>query len=132
MPNPEDISSIEKAIVDSAIKVYRTLGPGLLASAYQACLIYELNQHGSSVVCDVVLPVECNSIKINKGFSLDMLVDDKVIIRNISESSSLALYELEMKNHLSPGRYRSGYILNWKNLLKRNGIKHVTLSEKQE
>ncbi len=132
MTNNDALTNVEKAIVDSAIKIYRALGPGLLPSAYQACLIYELNQQGYSVKCDVSFPVECNGIKVNKGFTLDMLVNEMIIILNTSESSSLTLEEFQMESYLDLTGCPAGYILNWKNLLKRNGIKHIAPPENGE
>lgn len=71
-----DIEQIGSAIVDSAIKVHRALGPGLLESAYQECLAYELRQRGFKVSCELILPVKYEEIEIDAGYRIDMLIED--------------------------------------------------------
>ena len=71
-----------KIIVDAAIKVHRALGPGLLESAYQQCLTFELTERGRLVECEVTLPIEYADHHIDAGYRLDMRVDDCVIVEN--------------------------------------------------
>ena len=77
-----DIEAIGKDIVHCAIKVHSALGPGLLESAYQKCLAYELEQMGHEVACELLLPIAYGPIRIDAGYRLDMLVDGCVIIEN--------------------------------------------------
>jgi GxxExxY protein len=77
-----EIEGIAKQIVDTAIKVHRALGPGLLESAYQYCLAYELRKRGLQVQCEVVLPIRYDGQEINAGYRIDMLVEDCIIIEN--------------------------------------------------
>lgn len=71
---PLDIEAVAKTIVDAAIKVHRALGPGLLESAYQHCLAYELRKRGLQLECEVVLPVVYDGQRIDAGYRIDMLV----------------------------------------------------------
>ena len=77
-----EIEQVGMVIVDSAIQVHRTLGPGLLESAYQACLAYELRKAGFIVLCEERLPVEYKGVLIDVGYRMDMLVEDLVVIEN--------------------------------------------------
>jgi GxxExxY protein len=69
------IEEAAKNIVDAAIKVHRSLGPGLLESAYQQCLTYELRKRGMKVDCEVLLPIVYDGHMIDAGYRIDMLVD---------------------------------------------------------
>ena len=75
-----DIEIIAKEIVDSAVKVHRALGPGLLESAYQHCLAYELRKRGFHVETEVYLPVIYDDQQIDAGFRIDMLVENCIIV----------------------------------------------------
>jgi GxxExxY protein len=70
-----DIEDVAKEIVDAAIKVHRTFGPGLFESTYQKCLAYELRKRGLRVDCEVVLPIVYDGVEIESGFRMDMLVE---------------------------------------------------------
>lgn len=75
-----ELNSITGEIVDAAMKIHTFLGPGLLESAYEACLKYELDARGLSTVNQVVLPVEYGNVHLNVGYRIDMLVEDSVIV----------------------------------------------------
>jgi GxxExxY protein len=78
-----DIEEVARDVVDTAIKVHKALGPGLLESAYQACHAYELRQRGRKVSTEVPLPLIYEGQNIDVGYRIDMLVDD-LIIMNLS------------------------------------------------
>ena len=95
-----DIDQISKIIVESAIKVHRTLGPGLLESVYQTCLTYELTQRGLSVHCEVPLPIEYGGITLESGYRIDMLVENCIIIENKSVEQLLPIHEAQLLTYL--------------------------------
>jgi len=78
----KDIEEIGRNIVHSAIKVHKALGPGLLESVYQKCLAYELEKAGLTVACEVPLPVKYESVTIDAGFRIDMMIQRTVIVEN--------------------------------------------------
>ena len=80
--DPMDIEAVAKDVVDAAIHVHRALGPGLLESAYQACVAHDLRKRGRWVVCEVLLPLEYDGVKIDAGYRLDMRVDGVVLVEN--------------------------------------------------
>jgi GxxExxY protein len=80
LPIPEFTNTVSRAIVDAAFVVHRALGPGLLESVYEACLIHELKKRGLKVVPQLALPVVYDGIRLDAGLRLDMLVEDCVVV----------------------------------------------------
>lgn len=108
-----DIEQIGSQIVDSAIKVHRALGPGLLESAYQECLAYELRQRGLKVSCEVILPVIYQEIEIDAGYRIDMLIEGSVIVENKTVECILPVHRAQVLTYLKMKDFRLGYLLNW-------------------
>ena len=108
-----EIEQIGSEIVDSAIKVHRALGPGLLESAYQECLAYELRQRGLKVSCEVILPVIYEEIEIDAGYRIDMLIEDSVIVENKTVECILPVHRAQVLTYLRMKDCRLGYLLNW-------------------
>ena len=90
MGEREELNKITEGIIGAAIEVHRTLGPGLLESAYQAALAYELNQRGYIVEQQKPLPVLYKEIKLDAGYRLDFLINNKVILE-IKSSDKISL-----------------------------------------
>ena len=120
-----DIEAAAKAIVDAAIKVHRALGPGLLESAYQKCLAYELQKRGLQVNCEVVLPVVYDDQQIDAGYRIDMLVEDCVIIENKTVDQLLPIHQAQLLTYLKLRDCRLGFLLNWNVTLMKHGIKRM-------
>ena len=74
------LNGISGAIVDAAITVHKALGPGLLESAYEACLVYELRKRGLQVEVQVALPVVYESVHLEIGYRIDLLVENTVVV----------------------------------------------------
>ncbi len=91
----KDIEEIGSNIVHCAIKVHKALGPGLLESVYQKCLAYELEKAGLTVACEVPLPVKYESVTIDAGFRIDMMIQQTVIIENKTVERSLPIYPVK-------------------------------------
>lgn len=120
-----DIEQIGKEIVDSAIKVHRALGPGLLESAYQVCLAHELRQRGLHVDTEVLLPVVYDGLQLDAGYRLDMLIQNTVIIENKAVEKLLPIHQAQLLTYLKLRDCRLGYLLNWNVTLMKNGIKRM-------
>jgi GxxExxY protein len=75
-----EINDITAQIVDGAMKVHSALGPGLLESAYEKCLLFELHSRGLKAVAQLELPINYGTIKIDAGYRIDLLVEDAVIV----------------------------------------------------
>jgi GxxExxY protein len=120
-----DIEEAAKIIVDSAIKVHRALGPGLLESAYQQCLAYELRKRGLRVDCEVTLPIVYDGQQIDAGYRVDMLVEDCIIIENKTVDQVLPIHQAQLLTYLKHRDCRLGFLLNWNVKLMRDGIKRM-------
>ena len=120
-----DIEEIAKIIVDSAIKVHRALGPGLLESAYQQCLAYELRKRGLRVDCEVTLPIVYDGQQIDTGYRIDMLVEECVIIENKAVDQILPIHQAQLLTYLKLRNCKLGFILNWNVRLMKDGIKRM-------
>ena len=120
-----DIETIAKEIVDSAIKVHRTLGPGLFESTYQKCLAYELRKRGLRVDCEVVLPIVYDEVEIESGFRLDMLVEQSIVVENKVVENSAPIHTTQLLTYLRLGGFPLGFILNWKVTLMKQGIHRI-------
>ena len=122
-----DIEDIGKQIVDAAVKVHKTLGPGLLESAYQACLAYELRKRGLQVALEVEQPVYYDSQRVDLGYRLDMLVENSVIIENKAVESLLPIHQAQLLTYLRLRQCSLGYLINWHVPLIKDGIKRMKL-----
>ena len=125
--NIEDIGNI---IVTSAIKIHKTLGPGLLESAYQKCIAYELRQNELKIDCELNLPMKYGEIQIDTGYRIDMLVENSVIIENKAVEQILPIHEAQILTYLKLKNCRLGFILNWNVTLMKNGIRRFVHSSK--
>ncbi len=120
-----DIEQVAAIVVDAAIKVHRALGSGLLESAYQHCLAYELRKRGLQVECEVVLPIVYDNQQIDAGYRIDMFVEDCIIIENKTVEQLLPVHEAQLLTYLKLRECRLGFLLNWNVRLMKHGIKRM-------
>ena len=120
-----DIEIIGKHIVDAAIKVHKTLGPGLLESAYQACLAYELENRNLKVICEVEQPIRYERKAIKVGYRIDMLVEDCVIIENKVVEKVLPIHKAQLLTYMKLRSCKLGYLINWNTPLIKDGISRM-------
>ncbi len=120
-----EIENIASKIVAAAMKVHTALGPGLLESAYQKCLQYELQKEGLSVECEVALPVVYDKLKIDAGYRIDMMVEGVVIIENKTVEKLLPIHEAQLLTYLKMRNCKLGFLLNWNVPRMKDGIKRM-------
>jgi len=120
-----DIELIASKIVSAAIKVHSALGPGLLESAYQRCMEYDLKNDGSQVLCEVVLPIRYKDISIDAGYRIDMIVDGAVIVEHKTVERLLPIHEAQLLTYLKMKNCRLGFLLNWNVPRMKDGIKRM-------
>jgi len=118
-------NEIAASILDAAFKIHRTLGPGLLESVYQATLDFELQNRGLPVAQQVGLPVYYESIKLELGFRVDLIVGDKVIIEIKSVEALAAVHRKQLLTYLRLMNLRLGLLLNFNVELMKDGIQRV-------
>jgi GxxExxY protein len=121
------IEETARIIVDSAIKVHKALGPGLLESTYQKCLTYELQKRGAQISSEIAVPVVYDGFQIEVGFRLDMLVNECVVVENKAVEQLLPIHTAQLLTYLRLGGYRLGFLLNWNVTLMKNGIQRIAL-----
>ena len=122
MNSPDEVGSI---IIGAAITVHSHLGPGLLESAYQKCLRYELEGRGLSVACEVPLPLKYRGLSMDIGYRLDMIVEGSVVIENKCVDRFAPVHEAQLLTYLRMSGIQLGYLLNWNVPLLKNGIKRM-------
>ena len=118
-------NEIAAVIVDAALRIHRTLGPGLLESVYQATLNYELQKRELRVVQQVGLPVYYEEVKLELGFRVDLIVAEKVIIEIKSVESLAPIHRKQLETYLRLTDLRLGLLLNFNVELMKNGIQRV-------
>src|SRR5574341_2334465 len=96
----EELNKITEVIIGAAIEVHQALGPGLLESAYVACLAYELMQRGFKVIQQMPLPLEYKGVKLDCGYRIDLLIEDAVIIEVKSVESLEPIHEAQLLSYL--------------------------------
>jgi len=121
----KDIEEIGKNIVNSAIKVHKVLGPGLLETVYQRCLAYELDKTGLKVDCEVPIPVKYEKISIDLGFRIDMMIQQTVVIENKTVERLMPIHEAQLLTYLKLTNLKLGFLLNWNVTLMKDGIKRM-------
>ena len=116
---------IGKIIVDSALEVHKTLGPGLLESAYQSCLKHELIIRNIGVKSQLELPLIYKGIKVDSAYRLDLLVENKVIIEIKAVDKLNDVHLAQILSYLKLSNLRLGYLINFNVKLIKEGIKRV-------
>jgi GxxExxY protein len=114
-------------IIGAAIEVHRQLGPGLLESAYQSCLVRELVLEGIPFEQEKPLPVKYKGVNIDCGYRLDFLVDGKVVVELKSVDALQSVHEAQLLTYLKLTDCQVGLLINFNVTLLRNGIKRMVL-----
>ena len=116
-------NEISKLIIGKAIEVHKVLGPGLLESAYQECLYYELITEGLIVEKEKPMPIEYKEVRLDHGYRLDLLVENKVVIEVKTVDLIIDVHEAQILTYLKLGGYKLGLLINFNVSLLKNGIK---------
>jgi GxxExxY protein len=118
-------NQIAAVIVDAALKIHKTLGPGLLESVYQATLVFELRKRGLKVVSQLPFPVCYEGVKLDLGFRADLVVGDKVVIEIKSVEALAPVHRKQLGTYLRLIDKRLGLLINFNVELIRDGIHRV-------
>lgn len=120
-----DEDEISHIVLDCAYRVHSKLGPGLLESTYRVCLAHELIRSGLRVRQEVSLPVEYDGIKLDAGYRIDLLVEERVILELKCVEKLAAVHTAQVLAYLRLSKMRLGIILNFYSAHLREGIKRV-------
>jgi GxxExxY protein len=115
-----DLSGI---VIGSAIRVHSALGPGLLESAYQAALTYELRSQGWEVQSQVILPVKYDGKQIDNGYRIDLLIEKRLIIEIKSVDQIAPIHQAQILTYLRLSGLKLALLINFNSLLLKDGIR---------
>jgi GxxExxY protein len=118
-------NQITEVIIVCAIKVHRSIGPGLLESAYEECLCYELSKTNLKVERQKPLPLIYEEVKLDCGYRLDLLIEGKVIVEVKAVKSLEDIYVAQLLTYLKLSGCRLGLLINFNILILKNGIKRI-------
>ena len=118
-------NEISRIIFNCSLKVHKALGPGLLESSYEECLFYELNKSGLNVQKQKALPLIYEEVKLNIGYRIDILVEEKVIIEIKSVESLNDIHLAQVLTYLKLSNCKLGMLINFNVTLIKNGIRRV-------
>ena len=118
-------NELSNKIIGYAIEVHKQLGPGLLESAYQECLYYELIQAGLKVQKEKPMPIVYKEVKLDHGYRIDLLVEEKVVIEIKTVEAFNDVHTAQVLTYLRLGKYKLGLLFNFQTTILKNGIKRV-------
>ncbi|KAA3650934.1 MAG: GxxExxY protein [Bacteroidetes bacterium] len=118
-------NEISKKIIGAAIEVHKQLGPGLLESSYEICLAYELIQQGLNIQTQVVLPVVYKEVKLEAGYRIDILVENKVIIELKAVDALADIHTAQLLTYLKLKDLKLGILINFNNVKVIDGVKRI-------
>lgn len=119
------LNEISGRIIACALKVHSAIGPGVLESVYQTCLLHELQKAGLSVQSQVALPVVYDNLRLDSGYRLDLLVEDTVIVELKCMEALLPIHKAQLLTYLRLANKPLGLLLNFNVVHLREGIKRV-------
>ncbi|OFY11616.1 MAG: GxxExxY protein [Bacteroidetes bacterium GWE2_42_24] len=118
-----EINQITETIIGCAIEVHKYLGPGLLESAYEECLVFELRDKGLKTERQVAVPVVYRDIKLDCGYRIDILVEDAVVIELKTVDGFNPVHEAQILTYMKFASKKTGLLINFNVTILKNGIK---------
>jgi GxxExxY protein len=126
-PIPGDVDALGREIVDAAIKAHRTLGPGLLESVYEQCLVHEFNKRGLKPKRQVSLPIVYDGTKLDAELRIDLLVSGLVIIEVKAAEALLPIHQSQLLTYLKLSGCWLGFLINFNVPLLKDGIRRLAV-----
>ena len=118
-------NEISSKIIGAAIEVHKQLGPGLLESTYETCLAYELKQMGLDVKQQQALPVVYKEVKLDAGYRIDLLIENKVIIEIKSVEALADIHTAQLLTYLKLKDLKLGLLINFNSVREVDGLKRI-------
>jgi GxxExxY protein len=120
-------NSLTDAIIGAAISVHRELGPGLLESAYEKCLAFELTRSGMQIASQQEIPIKYKGQSIESGFRADLIVENKVLIELKSVDQLIPVHTAQVLTYLKLTGLQTALLINFNVQLLKNGIKRLSI-----
>ena len=127
MASNTDINNLTRKVIGAAIEIHKILGPGLLESAYEECLCWELSEAGVAFRRQVPLPVRYKQVELDLGYRLDVVVEGRLILELKTVDAILPVHEAQLLTYLKLAGIRTGLLLNFNSALLRDGILRMVL-----
>ncbi len=118
-------NEIAKIVFELGLKIHKTLGPGLLESAYEACLYYELLKAGLFVEKQKTLPLIYEEVKLEAGYRVDLMIENKFIVEIKSVEALNNVYLAQTLTYLKLSNCKLGYLINFNTFLFKDGVKRI-------
>jgi GxxExxY protein len=125
MNEKDRLDAITRRIIGAAIEVHRRLGPGLLESAYEACLAFELRNLGLKVEQQKPLPVLYKEVKLDCGYRMDLVVADAVLVEIKAVERLIPIHDAQLLSYLRLTNLHVGLLINFHVRLLKNGVKRI-------
>ncbi len=126
-PLSRETERVAREAVDAAIAVHRKLGPGLLESVYEVCLGHELEQRGCRVARQVPQPVVYDSVRLEAGYRIDLIVENVAVVEVKSVEALAPVHAAQLLTYLRLSNTRLGFLINFNVALLKQGIKRMVL-----
>ncbi len=123
----EGRDSLTDQVIGLAIEIHRVLGPGLLESAYQECICYELACHKLRFRRQVPLPVTYKSVRLDCGYRMDVVVEERLVLELKTVERLLPVHEAQLLTYLKLSGLRTGLLMNFNTPVLKDGIKGMVL-----
>ena len=124
-----DLNKLTELIIGAAIEVHRNLGPGLLESTYETCLVYELERLGLSVERQKALSIKYKEIFLDQGYRIDLLINEQVIVELKAVDKIMPVHEAQILSYLKHSGCKVGLLFNFNvKLLKIGGIHRFVMN----
>jgi GxxExxY protein len=120
-----ELNEISGQIIGAALKIHSAIGPGVLESVYQTCLLHELQQCGLNVRSQVALPVVYEDLRLDSGYRIDLIVEDRIIVELKCVETLLPIHKAQLLTYLRLANKPLGLLLNFNVVHLRDGIKRV-------
>lgn len=117
-----EVNHVTEIIIGCAIEVHKHLGPGLLESAYEDCLFYELNDNGLDVKKQVILPLVYKGKKIDPGYRIDLMVENQVIVEIKSVNAIAEIHKAQLMTYMKLAHIKVGLLMNFNVTRLKQGI----------
>ena len=118
-------NQISGIVLDAAMAVHTALGPGLLESAYQACLAYELTSRGLKIAVQIPLPIQYRGVLVDAAYRMDIVVDDLVLIEIKAVEKLMPIHDAQLLSYLKLSGKKLGLLINFHVLRLRDGYKRI-------
>ncbi len=125
MTEQVELDVISSSVIGAAIDVHRELGPGLLESAYEHCLAFELSERGHTVERQKLVPIQYKDTEVDAGFRLDLLVDRNIIVELKAVDTIAPIHKAQLMTYLKLTGLKAGLLMNFNVRILKHGLHRV-------